>query len=87
MIYILIIFYMFAYPVAIIALLWEILKAIEKVSIEKQENIKSKRVHPTVKNSNYNNFNGKTAYELYKNENGLYEPIKPSRGIELKKEE
>lgn len=87
MIYILIFIYMFLIPITIIGLLLKIITMLEKKTTEVVET-KIKRIHPTIRKTDYqNNFNGKTAYEIYKNKQGLYEPITPSKGIELRKEE
>jgi len=55
---------------------------------QKNENlVKNKRIHTSIKTSNYDNSYGNRGYDMYKNKNGLYEPQKPHKGIELKKEE
>lgn len=47
-----------------------------------------KRIHGNIGKSDYDNaFGGRKAYEIYKNQDGLYEPVMPSKGIELKKKE
>ena len=81
--------YMFLLPGAIIIMLYKIISSLEDLK-ESNEEIKSKqmRTHPKINKSYDNAFGGKaTGYELYMNKNGLYEPIKPSKGIELKKKE
>ena len=58
-----------------------------KDSKEKANNKKNIRIHPGISQSNYDNsFGGRKAYEKYQNKDGLYEPVRPSKGINLKKE-
>lgn len=53
----------------------------------KKNDIKTKRRSGNIKSSDYSNvFNNRTSYKIYQNQNGLYEPQRPSRGIEIKKE-
>lgn len=70
--------------IACIMYVMYLLKTNEK---SKEEKKTKKRTHIAIKTSNYDNSFGKRGYELYKNQNGLYEPQKPSKGIELKKKE
>lgn len=50
--------------------------------------MKIKRRSGNIKSSDYSNvFNNRTSYKIYQNQNGLYEPQKPSRGIKIEKEE
>lgn len=83
-----IIVYMFLLPITLIAFLWKILDQIEDLKETKKQEIVTKRTHPTMQKSNYDNaFGGRKAYEIYKNKDGLYEPITPSKGIKLEKKE
>lgn len=80
--------YLISLPIILIVFLFKILKQLEKLN--KKENTETKviRKHPSIEKSNYDNaFGGRKAYEIYKNRDGLYEPITPSRGIKIKKEE
>lgn len=80
--------YLILLPIILIVFLFKILKQLEKLN--KKENAETKviRKHPSIEKSNYDNaFGGRKAYEIYKNRDGLYEPITPSRGIKIKKEE
>ena len=87
MLYIFIIVYMLLLPITIITFLWKILDKVEDKKVEPQENKKVRR-HITVGESAFENvFGGRKAYEIYKNKDGLYEPITPSRGIQIKKTE
>ena len=59
---------------------------------EKEEIKTIKRKHATIQNTNYNSVltarGEKKAYEVFKNENGLYEPVKPQGiGIKIEKED
>lgn len=87
MMYILVMFYMFAYSIVTIALLWKIFKSTKELNKQNIKESKIQRTHPTIQKSYDNAFGGAKAYELYKNKNGLYEPIIPSKGIKLKKKE
>ena len=58
---------------------------------EKEEIKTIKRKHATIQNTNYNSVltarGEKKAYEVFKNANGLYEPVKPQGlGIKIEKE-
>lgn len=88
MLYLLLFIYMLIFPIAEVTLLYRIL---EKIDTKKETNVnenRTLRTHASVKQSNFENaFGGRKAYDVYKNKNGLYEPITPSKGIELKKED
>lgn len=59
----------------------------KKEPIKQTEIMQTKRRSGNIKTSDYTNvFNNRTSYKIYQNENGLYEPQKPSKGIDLKKE-
>lgn len=59
----------------------------KKEPIRQTEAMQIKRRSGNIKTSNYTNvFNNRTSYKIYQNENGLYEPQKPSKGIDLKRE-
>ena len=80
--------YLFLLPLVIIAFLWKILNKLEEISKYKISEPKNTRTHAQIKKSNYDNaFGGRAAYKIYQNTDGLYEPITPSKGIKLKKEE
>lgn len=90
--YFFIIVYMLLLPVTIIAMLWKILDTVEELreenSKENKEESKPKRKHLSVGQSDFDNaFGGRKAYSMFKNQNGLYEPVTPSKGIEIKKKE
>lgn len=95
MIYAFIIIYMLLFPVTVLLLLLKILDLVEKLKNENKNTIEEKetktqttRKHYTIGQSKFDNaFGGRKAYEIYKNTNGLYEPITPSRGIPIKKKE
>ncbi len=54
---------------------------------KKANNKKNTRIHSAISQSNYDNsFGGRKAYKKYQNNDGLYEPLQPSKGINLKKE-
>lgn len=88
MFYILMFIYLVLLPIAILALLITILEKLQDMQNDKKIDNQITRKHPTIQKSNYDNaFGGRKAYEIYKNADGLYEPVKPSKGIELRKEE
>ena len=88
--------YFTVFPIAVIWYLYKISETCKKMQ-EKQEkmekkqpetDIKTKRIHNSIAKSDFENaFGGRKAYEIYQNQDGLYEPIMPSKGIELKKKE
>lgn len=90
MIYLLILVYMIIFPVTTIAMLYKILDKLEKekANIERTQ---KRKTHPSIAKSNYTSvLTGRKSmpeYEKYKNKDGLYEPIKPKNGIEIKKRE
>lgn len=90
MYYLFITLYLFILPVIFIGFFWKILKKFDEIK-EKEESKKENRLirkHTTIEKSNFNNaFGGRKAYEIYKNTNGLYEPVTPSKGIKIKKKE
>lgn len=93
--YLFIILYTVILPIIFMAFLWKILNAIEELeeSIkqsqkESQKEAKTIRKHKTIEKSNFDNaFGGRKAYEIYKNRNGLYEPVTPSKGMKIEKKE
>lgn len=92
MIYFGIIVYMFLLPVTLIAMLWKILDTVEnlrnEIKQEEKEESKRTRKHLSIGQSDFDNaFGGRKAYSMFKNQNGLYEPVTPSKGIEIKKKE
>jgi len=89
MIYFFIIIYMLLLPITIITFLWTILDKVENLKSEPaKEEVKIHRKHLSIGQSDFDNaFGGRKAYSMFKNQNGLYEPVTPSKGIPLKKEE
>lgn len=94
MIYFFIIVYMFLLPVTVIYCLIKILDIVEDLrrqidyTEQKAEtNIQKRRTHKRIAISDYGNVFSKrnTTYDYseYKNQNGLYEPVKPHKGIKL----
>ena len=72
--------------IPIIGLLWNILNVLQK---QKQTPVKEEpkqpRRHLSIGQSDFENaFGGRKAYSIYKNTNGLYEPVTPSKGISIK---
>lgn len=66
-----------------------LLEMIHKAIQEEQPKVitRTPRKHPTVKTSNYDNSYNNRGYEQFKDKKtGLYEPQKPHKGIELKKQ-
>ena len=67
----------------------------ELKEVQKQEQEPKKgttaRTHTSIEGNNYNgilNARGETkGYEVFKNKNGLYEPVRPSQGIRIEKPE
>lgn len=87
-IFLFIIVYMLLLPITIIAFLWLILDRVSKKTINEPIIKKQNRQHTGIKKSNYNNsFGGRKAYDIYKNKDGLYEPVMPSRGMKIEKKE
>lgn len=93
MLYVLIFVYMIIFPITMISLLYKILDKLEKNEPEKPiiENAFKKKKHPTLGQSNYKStLTGRKntyAYDKYKNKEGLYEPVNPHNGIQIKKKE
>ena len=95
MIYLLILIYMLLLPGTILIMLCKIINELEEIKKEtKQEKAKSilsKRKHTNIKASDYSSVftsRNKTskAYEEYKTNKGLYEPVTPHKGVKIKKE-
>lgn len=93
--YLFIILYTVILPIIFIVFLWKILNAVEELEesvkqnqIESQKETKIIRKHKSIEKSNFDNaFGGRKAYEIYKNNNGLYEPVTPSKGMKIEKKE
>lgn len=86
----LMIIYMILFPITIIFFLWKILDKLEDLeeTATTQKEVRKLRTHKPIEKSNFDNaFGGRKAYEIYKNTNGLYEPVTPSKGIKLEKKE
>lgn len=73
--------------IAIIAM-FKLSKSIDALIEYKQEEktpTEFKRTHHSISRANFGSpLKGRSNYEKYKNENGLYEPVIGKRGIELK---
>jgi len=88
MLYLLMFVYMILLPITLIAFLWKILDKLERFDKRKETEPRALRKHPSIEKSNYDNvFGGRKAYEVYKNKQGLYEPVTPSRGVKIEKKE
>jgi hypothetical protein len=88
------VFYLLALPATVLFFLWKIYDIVSKMNEQikevdtKKEEKEIKRKHLAVGQSDFENaFGGRKAYAIYKNTNGLYEPVKPSNGIPIKKKE
>lgn len=68
-----------------------VLKDLKEIKQQKEKSCTTIRKHATIKQNNYNgvlNARGdKQAYEVFKNKNGLYEPVRPHQGIKIEKED
>lgn len=68
-----------------------VLKELKKINKQKEKSCTTIRKHSNIGQNNYNsvlNARGdKKSYEVFKNENGLYEPVRPAQGIKIKKED
>jgi len=91
MFYVYFFMYLVVLPITFIIFFWKILNRLDRIEEAQQkqeiktEEKKVTRKHRTIAHSNYENaFGGRKAYEKYKNNDGLYEPITPSKGISLK---
>lgn len=87
---VLIIIYMLIFDVITIVNIYMLVYMFKKLN--KDENKETtptnkKRVHTSIKTSDYNSSYGNRGYDIYKNKDGLYEPQKPHNGIELKNKE
>lgn len=74
---------------AIIAMIYEQNNMIKELINQNKDNSKKKstyREHSSISKSNFANIlQGRTdAYQKYKNKDGLYEPVTPKNGIEIK---
>lgn len=66
----------------------ETLKELVKENEAKKIESKPLRKHISVGQSDFDNaFGGRKAYAMFKNTNGLYEPVTPSKGIKIEKKE
>ena len=81
--------YLIIVSLGIMNILYKILNEIQTYRREEKPKItKATRKHSSIESSNYSNsFGGRKAYEIYKNKDGLYEPVTPSKGIQIKKKE
>lgn len=87
---ILFIIYLAIFDVMTIANIITILYFVKKIEKKEEEQKTSKKVtrrHTVVKTSNYNNSYNTRGYNQFKDKKtGLYEPQRPHKGIELKKQ-
>lgn len=69
----------------------QVLKELKDIKQHKEKSCTTIRKHATIGQNNYNgvlNARGdKQAYEVFKNKNGLYEPVRPHQGIKIEKED
>lgn len=69
----------------------DILKTLKEINQQKEKACTTIRKHAAIGQNNYNgvlNARGdKQAYEVFKNKNGLYEPVRPHQGIKIEKED
>ena len=81
--------YLIILSIGILNILYKILNELQSAKREnKTKTTKAIRKHSSIEKSNYSNsFGGRKAYEIYKNKSGLYEPVTPSKGIQIKKKE
>lgn len=91
MIYFLIFIYMLLFPIILIVMLWKILDKLEKQPQQTVQNNMQRKTHPSVGRVSYTNplagRKNTSAYDKYKNKDGLYEPVTPKNGVEIKKKE
>lgn len=93
MIYLVILlFYILIVPVISLIILYKIMKKIDNImkkdDNKKNKSVMSKRTHTNIGKNDYSKvFNvRKNAYEDYKTNKGLYEPVTPHKGVKLGKE-
>lgn len=69
----------------------DILKTLKEIKGQKEKACTTIRKHTNIEQSNYtgvlNARGDKKGYEVFKNENGLYEPVRPHQGIKIEKKE
>ncbi len=91
MIYFLIFVYMLLLPITLLAMLWKILDKLDKEAQQPEPAKVQRKTHPAVGKVSYASpLAGRrttSAYDKYKNKDGLYEPVMPKNGIEIKKKE
>lgn len=91
MIYLLILVYMIIFPITTIVMLYKILDKLEKEKANIKQTNSKRKSHPSIAKASYvSPLAGRRnipAYDKYKNKDGLYEPVKPKSGVEIKKEE
>lgn len=90
MVYLLILVYLIVFPITMLVMLYKILDKLEKekANIERTDN--KRKTHPTIAKASYTSpLVGRSVagYDKYKNKDGLYEPVRPKNGIEIKKKE
>lgn len=100
MVYVFIVLYLLVIPISTLFMLWKALDTTENIKETQEEIMKMlnnrndiqpiqlQRKHSNIGQADYDNaFGGRKAYSIYKNTNGLYEPVTPSKGITIKKKE
>lgn len=94
MIYLFILVYLILVPGTMLVMLYQIINKLEEIKKEPKQtttkSVLSRRKHKNIKASNYDNVfssrNKTKAYEDYKTNKGLYEPVTPHKGVKIKKE-
>lgn len=92
MIYYIILLYTIIFPIILSVMLYKIIKILKKIvkkdDNKKNKSVMSKRTHTNIGKNDYSKvFNvRKNAYEDYKTNKGLYEPVTPHKGVKLGKE-
>lgn len=91
MIYLLILIYMIVFPITVIIMLYKILDKLEKEKANTRRTDSKRKSHPSIAKASYTSpLAGRRSipgYDKYKNKDGLYEPVKPQNGVEIKKKE
>ena len=90
-IFILLVVAFYALLILISLLQYETWQAVKELKEHNVDNNKLIRKHVKIEENNYNSIlnarGDKKGYEIFKNKDGLYEPIQPSKGIKIKKPE
>ncbi len=89
MIDILFVLYVLVFDIVTILNIYVLIQVLKQLKIQNKQTLvtNNKRIHSKIKTPDYTNSFGNRAYDIYKDKKtGLYEPQKPHRGIELKKQ-